>query len=257
MPTYAEYLRLDELLGLQQPLSDEHDELLFIVVHQVYELWFKELLHEVDFLTELLAHNEGARAGHTLKRALTILKVAVAQIDILETMTPLEFSSFRDRLEAGSGLQSHQFRALELALGRKDAAALARYPTGSAAHRALAERLQAPTLWDAFLRHLAASGVCVPRADLDRDVSQPVRESPPLQAVLIEPYRSRPALAELCERMVDLDEGLMEWRYRHVRMVQRTIGTKRGTGGSSGAAYLTTTLDRPLFPDLWAIRTEL
>jgi len=259
MPTYAEYLRLDELLALQRPLSGgpEHDELLFIVVHQVYELWFKELLHEVDYLAQLLAQGDGARAGHTLKRALTILKVIVAQVDILETMTPLEFLSFRDRLESGSGLQSHQFRELEFALGKKDANALGRYPDGSAAHRKLTERLHAPSLWDAFLKHLAASGADVPRADLERDVTQPVRESPPLHAALVALYRSRPALAELCERMVDLDEGLMEWRYRHVKMVQRTIGTKRGTGGSSGTAYLVTTLNQPLFPDLWAIRTEL
>jgi len=259
MPTYAEYLRLDELLALQRPLSGgpEHDELLFIVVHQVYELWFKELLHEVDYLAQLLALGDGARAGHTLKRALTILKVIVAQVDILETMTPLEFLSFRDRLESGSGLQSHQFRELEFALGKKDANALGRYPGGSAAHRKLTERLHAPSLWDAFLKHLAASGADVPRADLERDVTQPVRESPPLHAALVALYRSRPALAELCERMVDLDEGLMEWRYRHVKMVQRTIGTKRGTGGSSGTAYLVTTLNQPLFPDLWAIRTEL
>jgi len=259
MPTYAEYLRLDELLALQQPLSDgpEHDELLFIVVHQVYELWFKELLHEVDYLAELFARGDGARAGHTLKRALTILKVIVAQVDILETMTPLEFLSFRDRLESGSGFQSHQFRELEFALGRKDPTALARYPHGSAALRKLTQRLRAPSLWDAFLKHLAASGVAVPRADLERDVTQPVRESPPLHAALVELYRKRPALAEQCERMIDLDEGLMEWRYRHVKMVQRTIGTKRGTGGSLGAAYLMTTLHQPLFPDLWAIRTEL
>jgi tryptophan 2,3-dioxygenase len=259
MPTYAEYLKLDELLALQQPLSDgpEHDELLFIVVHQVYELWFKELLHEIDYLAELLARGDGARAGHTLKRALTILKVVVAQVDILETMTPLEFLSFRDRLESGSGLQSHQFRELEFALGKKDPSVLARYAPGSAAHRRLGERLRAPSLWDAFLKHLAASGAAIPRADLERDVTKTVSESPPLHAALVELYRSRPALAELCERMVDLDEGLMEWRYRHVKMVQRTIGTKRGSGGSAGAAYLMTTLNQPLFPDLWAIRTEL
>jgi tryptophan 2,3-dioxygenase len=259
MPTYGEYLRTDDLLALQRPLSEgpEHDEMLFIVIHQVYELWFKQVLHELDYLECLLARNDGARAGHTLKRILTILKVMVAQLDILETMTPLEFLSFRDRLESGSGFQSHQFRELEFSLGLKDSRALDRYPKGSKARRQLEHRLEAPTLWDAFLRYLEANGVPVPRADLERDVTRSVEPSPELRPALVEVYRNRPALAELCERLVDLDEGLQEWRYRHVKMVQRTIGTRRGTGGSSGAEYLMTTLDKPLYPDLWAIRTEL
>jgi tryptophan 2,3-dioxygenase len=259
MPTYGEYLRTDELLGLQTPLSEgpEHDEMLFIVIHQVYELWFKQVLHELDYLESLLTRNEGDRAKHTLKRILTILKVMVAQLDILETMTPLEFLSFRDRLEAGSGFQSHQFRELEFALGLKDAKALERYPAGGEARRRLERRLAAPTLWDAFLRYLAAYGVPVPPSDLDRDVTSSVEPSAELRPALVDVYRNRPALAELCERLVDLDEGLQEWRYRHVKMVQRTIGTRRGTGGSAGAEYLMKTLNRPLYPDLWAIRTEL
>jgi tryptophan 2,3-dioxygenase len=259
MPTYGEYLKIPELLELQRPLSEgpEHDEMLFIVIHQVYELWFKQVLHEVDYLQGLLARNEADRARHTLKRILTILKVMVAQIDILETMTPLEFLSFRDRLESGSGFQSHQFRELEFTLGRKEPKALERYPAGSDARLRLERRLASGTLWDAFLRHLTANGVAVPRSDLERDVTRRVEPSPGLRTALIDVYRGRPALADLCERMVDLDEGLMEWRYRHVKMVQRTIGTRRGTGGSSGADYLMSTLNQPLFPDLWAIRTEL
>ncbi|HWB43693.1 MAG TPA: tryptophan 2,3-dioxygenase family protein [Gemmatimonadales bacterium] len=259
MPTYGEYLKIPELLELQRPLSEgpEHDEMLFIVIHQVYELWFKQVLHEVDYLQGLLARNEADRARHTLKRILTILKVMVAQIDILETMTPLEFLSFRDRLESGSGFQSHQFRELEFTLGRKEPKALERYPAGSDARLRLERRLASGTLWDAFLRHLTANGVPVPRSDLERDVTRRVEPSPGLRTALIDVYRGRPALADLCERMVDLDEGLMEWRYRHVKMVQRTIGTRRGTGGSSGADYLMSTLNQPLFPDLWAIRTEL
>ena len=259
MPTYTEYLKVDELLELQRPLSEgpEHDEMLFIVIHQVYELWFKEILHELDYLGGLLIRNEGIRAQHTLKRILTILKVMVAQLDILETMTPLEFLSFRDRLESGSGFQSFQFRELEFALGWKDAGAMERYPHGSASRARLMRRHAAATLWDAFLRHLEANGVAVPATDLARDVTRKVEPSPALRSVLVEIYRHRPALAELCERLVDLDEGLMEWRYRHVKMVQRTIGTRRGTGGSAGAEYLTATLNQPLFPDLWMIRTEL
>jgi tryptophan 2,3-dioxygenase len=259
MPSYPEYLRIDELLELQRPLSEgpEHDEMLFIVIHQVYELWFKQMLHELDYLERLLARNDGPRAGHTLKRILTILKVMVAKLDILETMTPLEFLSFRDRLESGSGFQSHQFRELEFALGLKEPKVLERYPGGSEARRRLERRLAAGTLWDAFLHHLAANGIAVPQADLERDVTRQVESSPELRRALVEVYRGHPILADLCERMVDLDEGLMEWRYRHVKMVQRTIGTRRGTGGSTGAEYLMSTLNQPLFPDLWAIRTEL
>ena len=258
MPTYDEYLKINELLALQRPLSEgpEHDEMLFIVIHQVYELWFKEILHELAHLEALLTRGDGARARGTLKRVLTILKVMVAQLDILETMTPLEFLSFRDRLEAGSGFQSFQFRELEFALGWKDRKALERYPAGSEARRRLERRLESASLWDSFLHYLAASGVPVPRADLERDVTRRVESSPDLREVLVEVYRNNPVLAELCERMVDLDEGIMEWRYRHVKMVQRTIGTRRGTGGSAGADYLLTTLNRPLFPDLWGIRTE-
>jgi tryptophan 2,3-dioxygenase len=258
MPSYTEYLKINELLALQCPLSEgpEHDEMLFIVIHQVYELWFKEVLHEVDHLDQLLSENDGTRARQTLKRILTILKVMVAQLDILETMTPLEFLSFRDRLESGSGFQSFQFRELEFALGWKDPNALERYPVGSEARRRLVARLTSSSLWDFFLRHLAASGVRIPRADLERDVTRRVEPSPALREALITVYRTQPAMAELCERLVDLDEGLMEWRYRHVKMVQRTIGTRRGTGGSAGADYLLTTLNQPLFPDLWAIRTE-
>jgi tryptophan 2,3-dioxygenase len=259
MPSYGEYLKVDELLALQRPLSvgPEHDEMLFIVIHQVYELWFKQVLHELDYLERLLARSDGARARHTLKRVLTILKVMVAQLDILETMTPLEFLSFRDRLESGSGFQSHQFRELEFALGLKEPRSLERYPAGSEARRRLERRLAARTVWDAFLHHLASNGIAVPAEVLNRDVTHRVEPSAELRVALVDVYRNHPDLADLCETMVDLDEGLMEWRYRHVKMVQRTIGTRGGTGGSSGAEYLMATLNKPLFPDLWAIRTEL
>jgi len=257
--TYSSYLKLNELLSLQQPVSDgpEHDETLFIIIHQIYELWFKELIHETDYLKSLLGTEDTPRALHTLKRILTILKVVVAQIDVLETMTPLEFLSFRARLESGSGFQSLQFRELEFVLGAKNAAALERYAAGSGERKRLERRLREPGLWDAFLRLLAAKGHRIPREALERDVARPVESLPALHPVLIEIYRRDPVLASLCERLVDLDEGLMEWRYRHVKMVQRTIGTKRGTGGSDGAAYLMTTLNRPMFPDLWEIRTAL
>jgi tryptophan 2,3-dioxygenase len=257
--TYSSYLKLDELLALQQPLSDgpEHDETLFIVIHQVYELWFKELLHEIDFLKTQLEAREAPRALATLKRILTILKVVVAQIDVLETMTPLDFLSFRARLESGSGFQSFQFRELEFALGWKSAKALERHELGSEARRRLEARYRAPALWDSFLRFLVAAGYRVPKEALERDVTRPVAEVAALHPVLIEIYRKDAETSAICERLVDLDEGLQEWRYRHVKMVQRTIGMKHGTGGSLGAPYLMTTLNQPVFPDLWAIRSEL
>jgi tryptophan 2,3-dioxygenase len=244
---------------LQQPRSPgpEHDELLFIVIHQVYELWFKEVLHEVDRVRHLLEDDDPHRAQHTLKRILTILKVLVAQLDILETMTPLEFLSFRERLEAASGFQSDQFRQLEFALGLKSQAAVARFPAGSRAHEALSRRFAEPTVWDAFLRFLAREGYAIDRTHLERDVTTAIGSSDDIQRTLIEVYRENPQIAELCERLVDLDEGLQEWRYRHVKMVERTIGAKPGTGGSSGAAYLASTTGRPAFPDLWAIRGHL
>ncbi len=257
--TYSSYLDLDRLLSLQHPRSEgpEHDEMLFIVIHQVYELWFKQLLHELDRVIRLLTADDVVRAQHTLKRILAILKVMVAQLDILETMTPLEFLSFRPRLEAASGFQSDQFRQLEFVLGVKSPDAVERFPSGSRARDALERRWREPTVWDAFVQFLEREGYDVPSAALERDVSAAIVPSAELQQILIHVYRRDPKVCELCERLVDLDEGIQEWRYRHVKMVQRTIGMKTGTGGSSGAQYLHTTIGKPAFPDLWEIRSSL
>jgi tryptophan 2,3-dioxygenase len=256
--TYSSYLHLDELLAAQQPLSDgpEHDEMLFIVIHQVYELWFKQLLHEVGYLGTALEQDDLPRVYATLKRFLTILKVQVAQIDILETMSPVSFLSFRARLDTASGFQSPQFRELEFVLGRRSARMIAHHEGTPAADR-LAALLREPSLWDHFVQFLVRHGCGVPQSLLERDRSLPNPETPALQEQLIEIYRTRPDLAQICERLVDLDEGIQEWRYRHVKMVERTIGTKSGTGGSSGVEYLRATLFQPLFPDLWAIRSSL
>ena len=257
--TYGSYLRIDELLALQRPRSTgpEHDELLFIIIHQVYELWFKEVLHELDYARRLLEEGESYRVQHTFKRILTILKVLVAQLDILETMTPLEFLSFRERLEAASGFQSDQFRQLEFTLGMKSPGVVQRFPPDSRGRAALEQRYREATLWDEFLRYLDREGYAVPAEVLTRDVTTPIQPSDALQQMLMDVYRRDPKNAELCERLVDLDEGMQEWRYRHVKMVERTIGTKPGSGGSEGAQYLRGTLARPLFPDLWAIRGRL
>ncbi len=254
--TYSSYLALDEILNAQRPRSDEHDEHLFIVIHQVYELWFKQLLHELVALQRWLADGRTPQVLSTLRRALTILKVVVAQIDVLETMTPRQFTSFRARLDASSGFQSAQFRELEAVLGRRDTRVFRHYPAGSAERARISAAMSRPSLYDSFLRYLAVAGYDVPVEALERDVRQPVTELPAVRPVLLAIYTDDGNAAQVAERLVDLDEGVQEWRYRHVKMVERTIGDKAGTGGSSGAAYLHTTIS-PAFPDLWAIRSEL
>ena len=248
--TYSSYLKLDGLLAQQAPLSDgpEHDELLFIVIHQVFELWFKQILHELDHLRRLLVAGELAAASHTLGRLLKIWKVLVSQIDVLETMTPLEFLSFRERLESASGFQSSQFREVEITLGLRSPKVLKVFPEGSEARSRLERRLEQPSVWDAFLECLLRHGVRIP-VGADQD-------SPELLEVLARAYREAPQIAALAERLVDLDEGIQEWRYRHVKMVERTIGAKPGTGGSAGVEYLRSTLMKPAFPALWAVRSR-
>lgn len=257
--TYGGYLCIPELLSLQRCRSidpetgrPEHDETLFIIIHQVYELWFKQLLHELDSVVVLLDDDQANGARHRLKRVLKILKTLVGQIDVLETMTPAEFASFRAFLASASGFQSAQFRELEFLLGIKDRRHVERF-AGPERDR-LAARYESPTIWDSFVALLARQGHTPPAVVLRRDVRESVTANDDLQAMLVECYRDD-GLADLCETLTDLDEGLQEWRYRHVMMVRRTIGTKPGTGGSDGAAYLATTLFRPAFPDLWAIRT--
>ncbi|RJQ76787.1 tryptophan 2,3-dioxygenase [Pseudonocardiaceae bacterium YIM PH 21723] len=255
--TYTSYLALDEVLGAQRPRSTEHDEMLFIVIHQVYELWFKQLLHELTHLRERLAAGDSAHSLHTLKRVLTILKVAVNQIDVLETMTPRQFAGFRGRLEASSGFQSVQFRQLEVVLGRRDPLAYAHYAEGGEHRARILAECRLPSVYDAFVAYLAAHGYPVPGSALDRDVTVPAKPDPELQQVLLKAYQDDGEPAQIAERLVDLDEGIQEWRYRHVKMVERTIGDKSGTGGSSGAAYLRSTLGSAMFPDLWAVRSQL
>ncbi len=254
---YTSYLALEEILGAQRPKSDEHDEILFIVVHQVYELWFKQLIHELRYLQKMLEEGNDARAAATFKRLLTILKLVVAQLDVIETMTPVQFLAFRDRLEQSSGFQSGQFRELEAILGRRDPGVLDAYHEGSVDYGRVRDAMARPSVYDSFLRYLALKGYAVPAEILQRDVSQPVQESEGVQAALLKAYRDDGGPAQVAERMVDFDEGLMEWRYHHVKMVERTIGERPGTGGSPGAAYLRTTLHQPFFPDLWTVRSEL
>ncbi|MBB4912660.1 tryptophan 2,3-dioxygenase [Actinophytocola algeriensis] len=255
--TYTSYLALDEILGAQRPRSDEHDEMLFIVIHQVYELWFKQLLHELGQLQRSLEKGDTAHSTRTLRRALTILKVVVAQIDVLETMTPRQFTSFRERLDESSGFQSGQFRELEAVLGRRDKRMLSPYDKDSDAYARITAAMSRPAVFDSFLRYLAGAGYDVPAAELNRDVRTQWTESEAVQDVLVQVYADDSGPSTVADLLVDLDEGMQEWRYRHVKMVERTIGSKSGTGGSAGAAYLRTTLFNAVFPDLWAVRSQL
>jgi tryptophan 2,3-dioxygenase len=268
--TYTSYLKVEELLSLQKPLSDgpEHDELLFITIHQVYELWFQQMLHELAALQPALASGDTHRSLALLGRVRTIMKICVAQIDVLETMTPLQFQSFRARLSSASGFQSAQFRELEAVLGRRDHAGenaehgsgmkMAEHLVpGSPARIAVEAAMSRPSVWDSAVAYCDARGHTMPSDVLNRDVTTPWEAREDVQKVLIGLHHTDPESSLVCEALVDLDEGLGEWRYRHVKMVERTIGRKKGTGGSAGVAYLASTLFNPFFPDLWDIRGQL
>ena len=254
--TYTSYLAVDELLDLQRPLSDgpEHDEMLFIIIHQTYELWFKQIMHEVSALHKSLEAGDTYRSLALLGRIRTIMKTCVSQVDILETMTPLQFNSFRGRLSASSGFQSAQFRELEAHLGRRDSKMDGHLP--EVVQEKISEIKNKRSLWDSTLVYLDKRGHKIPTKFLDRDFTIAYSPNEEVQEILISVHKNDPESASVCERLVDLDEGLQEWRYRHVKMVERTIGHKVGTGGSSGVNYLASTLFHPVFPDLWAIRDK-
>jgi len=253
--TYSDYLKLDRLLSAQEVRSDppEHDELLFIVIHQTYELWFKQLLHELDRIKVLFSANELFGALHLIKRVRMILKTLVGQLDILETMTPLSFNSFRDRLDSASGFQSVQFREFEFLLGYKRAEMMDFLKPEYYGYDRLKRRLEEPSLIHHFYELLEQRGETIP-AELRGDPAEPNRPNAQVQAALLRLYKRSPELAILFEMMTDVDEGMQEWRYRHVKVVERTIGNKQGTGGSPGVEFLKKSLFNPIFPDLWAIR---
>ena len=257
--TYSDYLHVGELLALQKPRSDpeEHDELLFIVVHQAYELWFKLLLHELDKVKIDFRENRLYPAISTFKRLRTVMKVAVEQVDIVETLTPMSFNSFRDRLDKASGFQSSQFREFEFVLGYKRAEMLKHQRTGTPAYERLVKRLNEPSVVDAFYAFLEQRGAEIPQALKSRDRTLPTTPDETVEEGILRLYRTQPDLEILFELMTDFDEGFQEWRYRHIKLVERTIGSKRGTGGSLGVEFLKKSLFQPVFPDLWAIRHRL
>jgi len=256
--TYTNYLNIDKLLKLQEPESDpvEHDEMLFIIIHQSYELWFKQILHEFDKLRPDLERGNTWAAAKTMRRILTILKTMVSQIDILETMTPLEFNSFRGFLQQASGFQSIQFREMEIICGMRSSHIIDVHSDQPDLQQQLIDREKEATLWESFCTYLKTHGYKIETPERVNEQGLVHEPSPKNQTILVDIMKHQPEIALLCELFVDYDEGLQEWRYRHVKMVERTIGTKKGTGGSDGAKYLHKTLNNPIFPDLWEIRTQ-
>lgn len=259
--TYAGYLKIRELISLQHLLSDppQHDEMLFIVIHQVYELWFKELLHELDAIIERLDADEPLAAHRLVRRCIEIEQVLVNQIAVLETMMPTDFLEFRDHLMPASGFQSFQFRELEYVSGLKDARFLRNYEPGSEERAKLEVRLAQPTLADAFYAMLRRRGFDLPDASGADDEARSAVEQRRISE-LVRVYQDAEkhyALFLLAESLIEYDEMFSMWRLRHIHMVERMIGSKTGTGGSEGAAYLRKTVDRKFFPELWELRSHL
>ena len=257
--TYAGYLGLDELLAAQHPRSDRHDELLFIIIHQTKELWLKEIIHEVRLAKGLVRAGDIEPAYKALARVSRIQSIMTLSWDVLATMTPADYLSFRGDLGTSSGFQSWQFRTLEYLLGLKDASFLSFQDEGSHALAELQSALAAPSLYDDALSRMAAHGLALPAEVLARDVSQLYEPSPAVEDAWLEVYRDTARyweLYQLAEKLVDLDDALLTWRHKHVLTVERIIGGKRGTGGSE-AGYLQRTLQRRCFPELWSVRTRL
>jgi tryptophan 2,3-dioxygenase len=258
--TYAGYLALDQLLTAQHPISDEHDEMLFVVIHQAKELWLKQMLHEVALAQGLVRTGDLVPAYKSLARVSRIQAVMTQSWDILSTMTPADYLRFRSVLGSSSGFQSDQFRRFEAMLGLKDPRFLVFHEDRPHAHAALKAALDAPSLYDDALAQLSKAGVAVPAEVLERDVSRPYEPSEGVEAAWLQVYREPERwwpLYQLAEKLVDLDDALLTWRHKHVITVERIIGRRRGTGGTEGVGYLTETLSRRCFPELWSLRTKL
>jgi tryptophan 2,3-dioxygenase len=247
--TYADYLKLDQLLSAQQPLSELHDEMLFIVIHQTKELWMKEMLHELRLAIRLVGEDRFAEAYKAMARISRIQAVMTLSWDVLSTLTPVDYMKFRDVLGTSSGFQSAQFREIEYRLGLKNPSFLEHYAEGTPERANLQAALQEPSLREAAIAALQRAGF---------DVGDSSDEA--LAAAWLQVYRDAERwfeLYELAEKLVDIDDALASWRHKHVLTVERIIGNKRGTGGSAGAPYLRATLDKRVFPELWSLRTDL
>jgi tryptophan 2,3-dioxygenase len=258
--SYGDYLDLARLLDCQHPKSDDHNELLFIIQHQATELWLKLVLHELDAAREQLRHDDLQPAFKMLARVSRIFAQLVQAWDVLATLTPSEYSAFRPLLGNSSGFQSHQYRMLEFRLGNRDPALLGPFRHRSPIHDALAAELERPSVYDEAVRVLARRGFDIPRERIERDWSEKPAASAEVEAAWLAVYRDTAAhweLYELAEKLVDLDDAFRQWRFRHVTTVERIIGAKRGTGGTSGVSYLRHVAEVQLFPELWRVRTAL
>ena len=260
--SYNKYLRVPELIDLQTCLSApaQHDELLFITVHQAYELWFKQILHEIDASTALMRDDRELEATQALRRIVEIEKILIAQIHILETMTPLRFLGFRDELNPASGFQSMQFREIEFSSGLKNQKILREFADDDFAHARLAARLNAPSLSDAFFALLRRRGLDTPAVDSPRDTKERRSNYGKRQRAMVEIMTHPDKFYkeyQLSEALLEHDEYFSLWRSHHIKMVERMVGAKKGTGGSEGIGYLQTTLDKKFFPELWEARTYL
>ena len=247
--TYANYLKLDELLSAQRPLSELHDEMLFIVIHQTKELWMKEMLHELNLAIRLVGEDRFAEAYKAMARISRIQAVMTLSWDVLSTLTPVDYLKFRDVLGTSSGFQSEQFREIEFRLGLKNPAFLEQHEEGSAGRVRLEAALSEPSLREAAIGALERAGFDIGDGSIEA-----------LAAAWLQVYQDEERwfeLYELAEKLVDIDDALASWRHKHVLTVERIIGNKRGTGGSAGAPYLRSTLDKRVFPELWSLRTEL
>jgi len=260
--SYNKYLKVPDLIGLQECLSDplHHDELLFITIHQAYELWFKQILHELDAAVVTINEDRLAAAAQTMRRVVEIEKLLITQIHILETMTPINFLGFRDQLNPASGFQSMQFREIEFASGQKQENILNEFRADEFAYDRLRKRFEAPSLGDRFFAALRARGFDAPENEniVDED-ERKKRYGKRTRAVVevLTHFEERYEEFQLAEALVEHDEYFSLWRSHHIKMVERMVGTKRGTGGSEGVGYLRTTLDKRFFPELWEARTYL
>jgi tryptophan 2,3-dioxygenase len=260
--SYGSYLALDDLLSAQHPVSTpvHHDEMLFIIQHQTTELWLKLLLHELRSARDAIAVDDLSTALKRIARIKQIQEVMTQQWSVLATLTPTEYAQFRGSLGNSSGFQSFQYRAVEFILGNKNAAILTVFDSDPAAREVLQTLLDEPTLYDEFLRYLARLGFAIPTAVLERDVTKAwvfTEELVPVFKGIYETTHENWRVYEACEEFVDLEDNFQFWRFRHLRTVQRTIGMKRGTGGSSGVDFLQRALSLTFFPELFAVRTEV
>ncbi len=258
--TYADYLRLDDLLTGQRPLSDLHDEMLFIVIHQTKELWLKQTILELRQAIEMIRSDRLIEVHKILSRVSRIQAVLTLSWDVLATLTPTDYVQFRDVLGSSSGFQSGQFRLIEFLLGLKGDGHLRFHPEGSEPYRALSEALHQPSLWDEANAALARAGFDLPKVALDRDWSQPYSPNEAVEAAWAEVYRDAERhwpFYQFAEKLVDIDDAMATWRHKHVITVERVIGLKRGTGGTPGVPYLQSTLAKRAFPELWSLRTKL